>query len=335
MTDDHEHRLEEARTALARRRSTATLRGGMVGDRQDVVVRRGQRADRPPQPLLSVESRLRMDPRTKDYALVGGEDYRRGRSTPPGRSTFPGLASTARATQPTAAPPRVRRRTSPPLSARAQSRGGTARITGRPRGRRQRRPEAPRAPTLSSSRRRRDPGQPCNLGAVGDERHPGRVEAAERDGGGNREAAITSGASARCRRDADRDEPRRPSGWVTAGHVGRRGGRRGGSEPSRSARRAGTRRRSRQRHSRPRGARAARGHRARRRRRREAVLSQNPATNPGSATARRRAFDWSQVRPAAGMQTGRARERQRDDPDADEAPLGYPRSRRVPRPSVR
>ena len=80
MTDDHEHRLEEARTALAQtgidgvafgEAWSATVKTWSFDEVNELIDRHNR--------FYPVESRLPMDPRTGTYALVGGEDYRRSR----------------------------------------------------------------------------------------------------------------------------------------------------------------------------------------------------------------------------------------------------------------
>ena len=78
MTQEHERRLEEAWRELAAaarderafaERWTATVEAWSFDEVNDLVGRHNR--------FYPAESRLPMDPRTRDYALVGGEDYRR------------------------------------------------------------------------------------------------------------------------------------------------------------------------------------------------------------------------------------------------------------------
>ena len=78
MTTDHERRLAEAWSALAAESSDAgrfaeawkaELERWSFDEVNDLIDRHNR--------YYPAESRLPMDPRTKDYALVGGEDYRR------------------------------------------------------------------------------------------------------------------------------------------------------------------------------------------------------------------------------------------------------------------
>ena len=78
MTAEHERRLAEAWSALAAETSdggrfaeawTAELERWSFDEVNDLIDRHNR--------YYPAESRLRMDPRTKDYALVAGQDYRR------------------------------------------------------------------------------------------------------------------------------------------------------------------------------------------------------------------------------------------------------------------
>jgi hypothetical protein len=80
MTADHEHRLGEAWDTLA----ASGLDGDALATAWRAEVERWsfdevndliERHNR----FYPIEARLPMDPRTRDYALVGGEDYRRRR----------------------------------------------------------------------------------------------------------------------------------------------------------------------------------------------------------------------------------------------------------------
>ena len=65
-----------ARAGRGRRRRRRSHFAPARGGSRRLVVRRGQRPDRAPQPLVPDRGPAAMDPKTGDYALVNGRDYR-------------------------------------------------------------------------------------------------------------------------------------------------------------------------------------------------------------------------------------------------------------------
>ena len=78
-------RIEEETAAVREQLAEATNSTGddpaeLASARRALGLRRGQRADRAPQPLVyPIEARLPMDPRSRDFVPVGGRPYRRER----------------------------------------------------------------------------------------------------------------------------------------------------------------------------------------------------------------------------------------------------------------
>ena len=121
-----------------------------------------------------------MDPRTKDYALVAGQDYRRrpldaawalGGSRPRSSAPAPRLTS---------ASPRSTAGTSPPPARAEEVRRGIAERVGEPAPERrpEHDPDCPGGVHEPEAEAERKPGE---LGPVGRERHAGREQRAERD----------------------------------------------------------------------------------------------------------------------------------------------------------
>ena len=102
LTEDHERRLREAWRVLGATSAgadvfaeawRAEVRSWSFDEVNDLIERHNR--------FYPIESRLPMDPRTRDYALVGGEDYRR---RPLDESwaleRFPASLESARASEP-------------------------------------------------------------------------------------------------------------------------------------------------------------------------------------------------------------------------------------------